>query len=312
MAARSEIPFSSSILSSLWNDYRDWAAFARKQKNSLFFWRKIVLSLGLGGAVLETLAVSNVGNSFVVGNVNIFGLTGFISLALAAFLGRHALGGHPEMNWVATRSVAEALKSEAFKYCLRIPPYDQGDRDQKLTAMKKKIAASTDSVPMIPMISERSEKPPPNDGMDVDEYIATRINEQIDPINGYYWKAARENQDKVKKFKGAALVVGAISAILGGFGALNVLDAAIWVATLTTLSTSLAAYFQAGRFEYLVMSYSATARRLRNIIDEWKANPNHSEIQSFVLKSEETISFENNSWLAEWLKETENKEDQGH
>jgi hypothetical protein len=296
---------TSPVLASVWDSYRDWAAFAREQQRSLTFWRALILSLGLGGAVLETLAASSLGETISVGNVNILGLFGFILLALAAFFGRDVLGGRTERIWVGARSVAEALKSESYKYCVRAPPYDNDDRDQKLASKNKQISRSVGALPMIPRPSKRAERPPPEEDMNINEYVRSRLDDQIDLENGYYWKAARENNNKVKKFRRVALALGAISAVLGGFGAFGITGVSVWVAVFTTVSTSVAAYFQAGRFEYLVLSYSATARRLQNLVDEWLADPRPEAAGSFVLSCEEALSFENQAWLAEWLREVE-------
>jgi hypothetical protein len=94
---------------------------------------------------------------------------------------------------------------------------------------------------------------------------------------------------------------GAVAAVLGGFGAVGVMGVAMWVAVITTLSTSVAGFFQANRYEYLALSYSATARRLRNILDGWRTDQSQSDPTAFILECEETMSFENHSWLSEFL-----------
>ena len=48
----------SSTLAGVWEAYLDWAAFSRERKPRLFFWRRMVLGLGLAGAVFETLSPS--------------------------------------------------------------------------------------------------------------------------------------------------------------------------------------------------------------------------------------------------------------
>ena len=302
MAQNSDIGSYSSALSTHWSEYNDWAAFSRKQKKTLKFWRKTVLSLGIGGAVFETLAVSNIGSLVDIGGANLFGVIGFIFLTLSAFFGRNVLGGGQEKDWVRSRSIAEKLKSEAYKYCMKVPPYHLENREQKLVYNKNGLTNSNGSIPVIPNASNKEKKSFPSENMDVSEYISTRIFDQIDPNKGYYWKAAKDNIKKVKRFKYAALCIGSISAVLGGFGALKAMNVAIWVAAFTTLSTSITAYFQASRYEYLVLSYSATARRIKNIYDSWTANPDFNDISKFVQACEDAISFENQAWLAEWLK----------
>jgi len=124
---------SPEALVSTWESYQDWAALAREKKSSLMFWRKLVLLLGLGGAIFETLAAS-VFAEVSIGKFNVFGFLGFIMLGLAAYFGRNVLGGQPERIWVGARSVAEALKSESYKFCVRVDPYHGGDRLETLMA----------------------------------------------------------------------------------------------------------------------------------------------------------------------------------
>ncbi|MFG1691307.1 DUF4231 domain-containing protein [Gemmatimonadota bacterium] len=291
---------SSEALVSTWDSYQDWAAFARDKKRSLLFWRKLVLLLGLGGAIFETLAAS-VFAEVTIGQFNVFGFLGFIMLGVAAYFGRNVLGGQPERLWVGARSVAEALKSESFKFCVQVDPYHEGDRESRLATKKKQIGESTGLSLMVPDPGKRAGKPVPTETMSVDEYVSTRLKSQIDPNTGYYWSAARENAATTRKFRGWALLLGVVSTILGGFGAFGVTGIAIWVAVLTTVSGSIAAYFQAGRFEYLALSYGATGHRLTNLLDVWNANPDPQLASAFVFGCEEAISVENQAWLAEWL-----------
>jgi hypothetical protein len=273
---------------------------ARKSKRNLVLWRKIVLVLGLFGAALETLAASGVGEVESWGDFNLAAITGFVLLALAAYFGRNVLGGRPEKTWVTARAAAEALKSEVFKYCTRISPYDkEEDRDKKLAAAKSRITEHAGSVAVLPDPSKRTGKEAPKDAMSVEEYIKVRIEDQIDPASGFYWKEARKNQKRVKEFRMLAIAAGALSAVLGGLGAFGIVGVTIWVAVVTTFSSSFAAYFQAGRYEYLLMSYSATARRLQDLVDAWRTKA--LDAAGFVSKCEAAFASENQSWMAEWL-----------
>ena len=301
---------SSQVLVSTWDSYQDWAAVAHEKKSSLMFWRKLVLLLGLGGAIFETLAAS-VFAEVTIGQFNVFGFLGLIMLGLAAYFGRNVLGGQPERAWVGARSIAEALKSESYKFCARVDPYLEDDRESTLASKKMKIGASAEKSLMLPDPSKRAGRPVPTETMSVDEYVSTRLMSQIDRESGYYWRTARENEATTRRFRGWALTLGLVSTILGGFGTFGVTSIAIWVAVLTTVSGSLAAYFQAGRFEYLALSYGATANRLENLLDVWKANPDSQLAASFVLSCEEAISVENQGWMAEWLSEVDQGGAQG-
>ncbi len=297
----------SSTLASVWEAYLDWAAFSRKKKPQLFFWRRLVLGLGLAGAVFETLSPSFGTVQLLGKDISPLGVVGAAALAVAAVFSRQVLGGDPERVWVRSRSVAEALQSEAYKFCTRVPPYDRDDREQELKEQRGKIVEAMRDLPLIPDPAKRAKKPAPPEGMSVTTYLETRIASQIDPNDGYYWKSARDLERRVGRFRGAAVMFAAGSAILGVFGAAGISEVAIWVAVLTTVSTSVAAYFQANRYEYLLLSYTATAWRLKELSDDLGGVPEPSlgERNRLILACEEAISVENQAWMAKWLQKPE-------
>ena len=262
-----------------------------RRKPQLFFWRRMVLGLGLAGAVFETLSPSFGTVQLLGKDISPLGVVGAVALALAAVFSRQVLGGNPERIWIRSRSVAEALQSEAHKFCTRVPPYDRDDREQELKKQRGKIVEAMRDLPLIPDPAKRAKKPAPPEGMSVTTYLETRIASQIDPKDGYYWKSARDLERRVGRFRGAA----------------GISEVAIWVAVLTTVSTSVAAYFQANRYEYLLLSYTATAWRLKELSDDLGGVPEPSlgERNRLILACEEAISVENQAWMAKWLQKPE-------
>jgi len=85
-------------------------------------------------------------------------------------------------------------------------------------------------------------------------------------------------------------------------------DAAVriapWIAVLTTLSGSLIAHLSSRRYDFLVMSYLATANRLRRLLDHWRTAGSPTgppRWPEFVNDCENAIATENESWLAKWV-----------
>ena len=79
---------------------------------------------------------------------------------------------------------------------------------------------------------------------------------------------------------------------------------AAWAAFLTTTSTALTAQVAAMRYNYLINSYLATARRLEELVAAWKLSGEPSDgadWSKFVQDCEAAISAENESWLAKWV-----------
>ena len=276
---------------------------SRQAKPRLFFWRRLVLGLGLAGAILETLSTRFHTAPTLGLDINPLGLVGATALALGAVFSSQILGGNLERVWVRSRSVAEALQSEAYRFCMRVPPYARDDREQNLKEQRGKIVEAMRGVPLVPDVARRAAKPVPGEGMTVATYLATRIARQTDSKNGFYWESARKLKRQVRRFRNAAVTFAACSAILGAFGAAGISEVAIWAAVLTTVSSSVAAYFQANRYEYLLLSYTATAGRLTELSEELQDLPESSanERDRLVLACEEAISVENQAWMAKWL-----------
>lgn len=76
-----------------------------------------------------------------------------------------------------------------------------------------------------------------------------------------------------------------------------------WIAVLTTLSGSLVAFLASKLYDFLVVSYLATANRLRRLLDHWRTAGSPTDPPrwpQFVDDCENAISIENESWLAKW------------
>jgi hypothetical protein len=60
----------------------------------------------------------------------------------------------------------------------------------------------------------------------------------------------------------------------------------------------------AGHYQYQLISYQATARRLELLLSRWRASgktdTDVAERNKFILDCEAAISVENNAWMAEW------------
>ncbi len=62
----------------------------------------------------------------------------------------------------------------------------------------------------------------------------------------------------------------------------------------------------ASRYDFLVMSYHATARRLEDLVNDWRSDgapTDPAAWSAFVRACEDAISVENESWLAKWAEQ---------
>jgi hypothetical protein len=103
-----------------------------------------------------------------------------------------------------------------------------------------------------------------------------------------------------------ALAATAITALAGVVGktipvGADRFDLAALTAVLTTVSGAILAHIEASRYQYLVTSYLATARRLEDVVaDSAPVAADPVSWSDFVNRCEDIIATESNSWMAKW------------
>ena len=127
-----------------------------------------------------------------------------------------------------------------------------------------------------------------------------RLDDQID---NFYLPRVRQYEALLARTRAVNLGLGALAVVLGVLGTTG--WTAGWVAAITTMTAAIAAYVYAGRYQYLIVSYQATARQLDALKSRWavlgspEADP--AARSQFVHECEDAISIENNAWMATWL-----------
>lgn len=292
-----------------WGQYRTWAATSRELKAVVSAWQFRVLTLLLVGAVSGTLS-EQIGGLDLNGSnwswlARVFGWFSAIALGLAAFFSKGILSPDRERSWVRARSVAEALKSQVYLFLAKTPPYDKGaavdivfKETEELTNSVKGLAAKTIS-------DEKKREGLPSGPLTVDEYIKIRVNDQA---QNFYIPKAVEHEGVVKRIRAISLVLGAIAVVLGALGGSGFAEfSAGWIPVISTATAAITAYIYAGRHQYLVISYQATAGQLERLLARWRASGktdrDNIERNQFIMDCEAAISVENSAWMAEWTKE---------
>jgi hypothetical protein len=285
----------------IWSRYRVWAVTARDSKKRITRWRGVVLLLSIAGAILATLSEQSKAWSLPTNGkwvTLVVGLLSAAALALAAFFAREALGTESEKKQVRARSAAEGFKSEAYLLAANAPPYDTaGDL---LSKSDRLDGAVNDLTPMTLKPEEKS-KGVLVGSLTVEDYLAKRVDDQI---NNYYYPESVKNALKVRRGQQVTFVLGALAVVLGVVGA--AFGWAVgWVAVISTIIAAIVANQYAGRYQFLVVSYLATATRLERLKAGWTGDDSDVEARNkFILSCEEAISIENSAWMAEWLKKS--------
>jgi hypothetical protein len=295
-------PTKDSATAFVWGQYRVFAATSRAYKAELSAWRLRVLALSIGGAFLATICQQSSGWGLEGGRLDwlptALGVLSAIALGLAAYFGKEILNPEKERRWIRARSTAESLKAEAYLFLAGATPYDKAEAVDLVFKRTEELIDTVKDLPTKTISEEDKGKGLPPTALSVDQYIEMRVNDQI---NEFYVPRAIENERVTKRGRQISLFLGALAVVLGGW-------TAAWVAVITTVTVAIAAYLYAGRYQYLVISYQATARRLELLRSRWQASgmtdANADERNQFIHNCEEAISVENNAWMAEFTKET--------
>ena len=280
-----------------WGEYRTWAATSRAAKKRVTDWRFRVLILTIAGAVLATLGGQLAASAWLAGWLRLApGVAAGAALALAAYFSREVLGDAQIKAWLRARSTAEALKTETFLFRAGVPPYDGLDDAERLRQAVDKIHRNVQDLSAVILTKEKKKDGLPAGSLSVHKYIEERVDDQVD---GYYLPTAAKHERAARRIRTISLWLGAVAAVLG---VLSTTTATGWVAVITTIMAVLAAYLYAERFQFLIVSYQATARRLTSLKTKWrvsgKTEADTSESAQFIRDCEETISVENSAWMA--------------
>lgn len=291
----------NASLANTWGKYREFAATSRKKKKRLEIWRCRVLILGIAGAVLGVLCQETIrlkldetGWAWIPG---ILGVLSALSLGLATYFGKELVNPRQVREWIRSRSMAEALKSQAYLYVTNTPSYNQPDKDERLLTETEDLLTTVSDLQHEMLTPEKKlEKILPNT-MTVDQYLKDRVEDQIN----FYFSTTTKYINKMEKTKKIGLVLGAIAVTLGALGFTG--WTAGWVAVISTITSSIAAYAYANRYQYLIVSYQATGNRLEILKTRWKISgkteTDTKERNQFICDCEEAISIENSAWMAE-------------
>lgn len=293
----------NEVMKYAWGKYREYAATSRAIKKTLSGWRYRVLLLGIGGAVFGVLCQESIRLELDTYWEYLSGTLGGISallIAIAAYFGKELVSSESERNWIRSRSMAEALKSQCFLYVTGSFPYNQPNKDKLLQQQTDDLLVKVKDI-VTGKISEdkKIEKILPNT-IDIKQYMTLRVDDQIK----YYADTSKDYTLKMKTIKNIGLILGLVAVVFGVLGTTG--WTAGWIAVISTITSSVVAYAYANRFQYLIISYQATGNRLENLKAGWYASKftdtHVAEKNEFVIKCEEAVSIENSAWMAELVK----------
>jgi SMODS and SLOG-associating 2TM effector domain 1/Protein of unknown function (DUF4231) len=278
-----------------------WSATSEDLKTNLERARWATFILSVLGALFAAIA------SQVPETPRLYlGIGGSVLLGVVSFVSLRMLGSDRVSAWARARAASEALKREAFKFAAWAAPYDEtAHRVQRLGDEQERIERDVDDLLSQTVAADRASVPIAD--IRPDDYIRLRVRNQV---QDYCEPRAEEHRRAAVRLRRlefglslAATILTGIVAVAGKEPRLG-FDFIALTAVLTTVAGAIVAHIEASRYDYLVMSYRATARRLRNQLAklvELPAAPS-PEWSAFVERCETIIAEQNNDWIAKWSK----------
>jgi len=295
----------NSALKYIWGQYRTWDLTAQSLKNGVSRWRNIVFALSIGGAIFGTLAKQV--DSWKIATWPAWvpptlGVLGGVALGLAGYFTKELLSPGPEAKTVRARAAAEAFKSNAYLMATGAPPYAAATTADELLAKSREIRAGVEDIAPLAITTAQEAEGIPPAPMSVDDYVRDRVVQQIDE---FYLAKVRTNAKKLAMGRRLSLILGALAVVLGIWSAKSA-SVAGWVAVIGAITAAIAARQYAERYQFLSVSYQATADRLKWLKTKWELDGNAQggvdAQHAFVRACEDAISTENTAWMAEWTK----------
>jgi hypothetical protein len=298
-----------AVLDTVADRQAQWSKTADHLKSIIDSARWWVFVLSALGAVLAA-AASQLGVGDTAGAAaaslnnprTLVAIAAAVCLAFATFFTQRLLGADHVTAWVRARAISERLKREAYRFAAAAAPYDDPDlakRDTALDDERAKIEADGDDL-VQHLVKAAGPGSSPRAVITNVDYLEKRVAGQMKWYNG----KADDYAAIAKRLRLAELILAAAATLitaLAGVTSTSFLgirfDATAFTAVLTTLAGAVLAHVEASRYDFLVMTYRATARRLED-----RGNRPQQPWSDFVNDCENILSAENASWIAKWTK----------
>jgi len=237
----------------------------------------------------------------------------FLSLAAASLIGGIAMKlinrqSGSDQRWFDGRAVAETVKTQAWRYMMRVAPYssdataDESFAGDVLGAMRARPALeqALDRLPEDPrQISStmRAVRDLPLEGR-LQLYLAERLSDQA----RWYKARAVENQVKGRRWFWLSLVSQVLAASFAFVGVLVPGEAVANVIGLCAAAAAAAtAWGQLGRHDELSKSYALAYQELITIQSLAGSVATEQDLDRLVANGEGAISREHTMWMAKRL-----------
>jgi hypothetical protein len=278
------------------------AASKQAQKKYLLFAKAemwLVMIGAIGGGV-TTIGSESLAQGLAAGTAFCLIFSLFASLLSRAW--------RFEAAWFNARSVAESVKTLAWRYMMGVEPFDlkksqsEADRDfvEKLKIIADQVEERTDFVggssgaESSQISGEMKRLRALTFSEQKDIYLKQRLQDQ----KSWYNSRADENRRKGAMWYWTTISLQAVAIIVAIFMVMN----PGWIynplGLLTTVIASLLSWIQLKRYEDLAKTYSVAYHELSFLEDLLRNVVDKSELDEFVVNTEDVISREHTMWHA--------------
>lgn len=279
------------------------AADDASRRAQRFYVRLVLLDLGLmvTGAILSTLGLSGTQDKQVA--LWAAAATFVLGLAVTALLAVKRW----DKVWFSARSVAESVKSLAWKFVCCADPFPVGMVEAKATGrlldmLEELLRNHRDLQPHLVGQNilddhatdwmKRLRKAAPQVRRDV--YLAQRVNEQ----QAWYANGATRNRRMQGRWFIAFILVQAAAVTFAVLAATHAHWNAQPSGAFAALATAIVGWGQVRRFQELTQAYGQAAIELGFISERSRETHTEKDLSRFVADAETAISREHTAWVA--------------
>lgn len=288
----------STALETVAQSQGQWSETANQLKARFERVRSMVFALSTAAALLAAISSQLDGRPRQA-----LAVLSTVCMGVVTFLASRLLDARHSQAWVRARAASEALKQTAYRRAALAAPYDDpATADAALRSEAGTILTDVDDLNVHRAETGRSSAP--TGPIAPADYVAKRVREQAE----WHERKAAAAQRSAKRWRAIefslALLTAIITAVVGSLDKtfLGPIDFVALTAVLTTLSGAILAYVEASRYDFIVSTYRATARRLR--MEETAApvgaTTPSADWSAFVARCEGILQEQNNSWVAKF------------
>jgi hypothetical protein len=279
------------ILNEVWLGHRQWSKAAGTAQKNLNRWRLLNLTLLVLGAVVAAFAAQPWLASAATAALAAFSAA---VLAAAGFIQGTMLTADNTSRWTGARAASEALKAETYRYLIRVKPYADQDRTERLGTQLDTIQARAQRL----LLDQQRAAVNAGDLPTVrtfERYVEERAAKQAK----WHMERAGQQSEKAQRlrfFQLAATLAGAVLAAVAGI--LPGAHLAAWTAAATTIAAAFASHLAATQYQRLATSYAATADQLKRLIVGVDAKTASADQRTqFVAEVERVLATQNEGWV---------------